>query len=71
MQVVPSAEEGYWLSKGTTRPYGITLNREQHLAWVEFMADVAHSCGCVFLTWSLEAPSLGAHFHREAVESER
>ena len=27
MEVVPSDEEGYWYAKGTTRPYGITLNK--------------------------------------------
>ena len=69
MQVVPSGEQGYWLAKGTTRPSGITLNQEQHLYWLEFMVDVAQSYGCVFSTWSLEAPSLGMHFHSENVES--
>lgn len=69
MQVLPGNEDGYWLSKGTTRPHGITLNQEQHLDWVEFMADVAHSYGCVLSTWSLEAPSLAVHFNSDAIES--
>jgi len=67
-----TADEGQkqWIARGTTRPYGITLTREQHLGWVEFMADVAQSYACIFSTWSLEAPSLGVHFHSADVESE-
>ena len=42
-KVVPSEERGYWYAKGTTRPDGVTLTREQHSGWVEFMADVAQS----------------------------
>ena len=70
MEVVPSDEEGYWYAKGTTRPYGITLNKEQHIGRVEFMADVAQSYACVFSTWSIEAPSLGVSFDSESIESE-
>ena len=60
MEVVPEDPKGYWFVKGTTRPHGITLNREEHLIWVEFMSDVAQSYACVFSTWSLEAPSLAS-----------
>jgi len=63
--VSPDEDQGVWYAKGTTRPYGITLNQEQHLAWVEFMADVAQSHSCVFSTWELEAPSLRAKFQSE------
>ena len=70
MEVVPSDEEGYWYAKGTTRPYGITLNKEQHIGRVEFMADVAQSYACVFSTWSIEAPSLGVSFDSESIECE-
>lgn len=62
---------GYSLIKGTTRPEGITLSQEQHLAWVEFMSDVAQSYACVFSTWSLEAPSLKMRFSSESIESFR
>jgi hypothetical protein len=62
VEVVPSSQDGYWELKGTTRPGGITLSKEQHSAWVEFMADVAQSYACVFSTWQLEAPSLGRVF---------
>lgn len=68
MEVIPG-EEGYWFAKGTTRPYGITLTKEQHTGWVEFMADVALSYACVFSTWSIEAPSLGVSFDSESIES--
>jgi hypothetical protein len=69
IQVVPSNEEGCWLAKGTTRPYGITMNEQQLLGWAEFMSDVAQSYSCVFSTWSLESPKLGLHFHSEEIES--
>ena len=68
MEVVPAKDPGYWLAKGSTRPQGLTLSRDQHLGWVEFMSDVAHSYACVFSTWSLEAPILGASFRSEEVE---
>ncbi len=69
MKVVPGEEEGYWYAKGTTRPYGITLTKDQYDGWVEFMADVAQSYACVFSTWSIEAPSLGVSFNSEDIES--
>lgn len=58
----------YWLLKGTTRPYGVTLSAADHIAWVEFMCDVAADFGCVFSTWSLDAPSLGLTVGSEAFE---
>lgn len=70
VQVLQSKDQTHWLAKGTTRPYGITLSEAQHLGWVEFMADVAQSYSCVFLTWSLEAPSLQARFDSEQIESD-
>ena len=69
MQVLASNEEGYWIAKGTTRPYGINLSQEDHLGWVEFMADAAQSYACVFSTWAIEAPSFGVSFHSEQIES--
>jgi hypothetical protein len=61
IEVMP-ADLGYWHVRGTTRPDGIVLAEDQHLAWVEFMADVARSYACVFSSWALEAPSLGKKF---------
>lgn len=63
-----SGSDGYWLLKGTTRPYGVTLSAEDHLAWVDFMCLVASSHGCVFSTWSLSAPSLNITISSEAFE---
>jgi hypothetical protein len=68
IEVVRSEAGDAWLAKGTTRPYGINLSREQHMAWVEFMADVSQSHSCVFSTWSLEARSLGVRFDSEQLE---
>jgi hypothetical protein len=70
LQVVQSEDQGHWLAKGTTRPYGITLSAEQHIGWVGFMADVAQSYSCVFSTWTIEAPSLHALFESEQIESD-
>ncbi|OUC16444.1 MAG: hypothetical protein B0A82_01600 [Alkalinema sp. CACIAM 70d] len=70
IKVVPGNEPGYWFAQGTTRPYGITLDEEQHLNWVSFMADVAQSHGCVFSSWALEAPSIGVKFNSEDIESD-
>ena len=60
--------DGYWLIKGTTRPYGVTLSAEDHLAWVDFMCEVSASHGCVFSTWSLSAPTLDLSVQSEAFE---
>lgn len=60
--------DGYWLLKGTTRPYGLTLSAADHIAWVDFMCNVAASHNCVFSTWSLSAPSLGLTVSSEAFE---
>jgi hypothetical protein len=62
-------EENYWHVKGTTRPEGITLTKEQHLAWVEFMSDVAQSYACVLSNWSFEVPSLKMSFRSDEIES--
>ena len=64
-----SGPDGYWLLKGTTRPYGVTLTAEDHRAWVEFMCEVASSHGCVFSTWSLNAPALDLTVTSEAFEA--
>ena len=65
MEVVRAAAGDAWLAKGTTRPYCVNLSEAQHIGWAEFMADVSQSYGCVFSTWLLEAPSLGARFESE------
>lgn len=66
---VVASEDGVWFINGTSRPYGLTLSSEQHIGWVEFMADVAQSHACVFSTWSLEAPSLNLKLGSEAIAS--
>ena len=66
---VVTNKDGVWYIKGTSRPYGLTFSSEQHVGWVEFMADVAQSHACVFSTWSLEIPSLDLKFDSESIES--
>ena len=70
VETCADSNEGYWRVLGTTRPDGIYLTEEQHLAWVEFMCDLAQSFACVFSTWTLDAVSLGLKFRSEAVESD-
>jgi hypothetical protein len=65
IEVSPSSEPNYWNVVGTTRPEGISLTKDQHAAWVEFMADVAQSYACVFSHWTLEAPAVGRTFRSE------
>lgn len=65
---IEAASDGYWLLRGTTRPYGVTLSADDHLAWVDYMCEVASLHGCVFSTWSLEAPSLNVTVSSEAFE---
>ncbi len=62
VQLTPAKEPGYTTVSGTTRPHGITLEGQQHEAWVEFMFDVARSHGCMFSEWSFEVPALGKTF---------
>ena len=61
-EVSARSEQNYWDVRGTTRPEGICLTKDQHTAWVEFMVDVARSYACVFSEWTLEAPALGRTF---------
>lgn len=68
-QVAAAAEPGYFTVLGTTRPRGVSLEREQLSAWVEFMSDVAHSYGCVFSEWTLEAPALNRAFRSAEVDA--
>lgn len=60
---------GYHVLTGTTRPYGVTLSATDHLAWVDFMCDVAGSHGCTFSSWSLTAPALGVTIGSDAFEA--
>ena len=69
-QITARSEQRYWSVKGTTRPEGICLTKDQHVAWVEFMVDVARSCGCVFSEWTLEAPALGRTFQSAHLDNE-
>ena len=66
---IVAGEDDIWYINGTSRPYGLTLSSEEHIGWVEFMADVAQSYACVFSTWSLEVPSLNLNFKSEPIES--
>lgn len=63
-------EKEIWMLNGTTRPTGITLNKENHLDWVSFMADVSSQYGCVFSEWTLEAPDLKLIFRSIEIETE-
>ncbi|MBT9444570.1 MAG: hypothetical protein IV086_02595 [Hyphomonadaceae bacterium] len=69
-KVSARSETNYWDVKGTTRPGGICLTKDQHAAWVEFMVDVARSYACVFSGWTLEAPALGRTFQSAHLDTD-
>ena len=68
LKISARSEQDYWDIKGTTRPNGICLTRDEHAAWVEFMVDVARSYACVFSEWTLEAPALGGTFQSKQLD---
>lgn len=53
VEIVPATQEGYWLIKATTRPYGKSINQPSWMAWVEYMVMIGFSNNCVFSTWSV------------------
>ncbi|REJ67068.1 MAG: hypothetical protein DWQ31_12470 [Planctomycetota bacterium] len=59
----------YWYLDGTTRPVPMAFERDQLLAWVKFMADVAQSYACVFSTWVLTQASTGKQWGNESFEA--
>lgn len=69
-EVSARSEKGYWCVIGTTRPEGVCLTKNQHIAWVEFMADVARSYSCVFSEWALEAPAIGRTFQSAHLDND-
>lgn len=69
-EISSRSEANYWDLRGTTRPEGICLTKDQHAAWVEFMVDVAQSFACVFSEWTLEAPALGRTFQSAALDND-
>ncbi len=69
-QITARSERGCWSVTGTTRPEGICLTKDQHVAWVEFMVDVARSCGWVFSGWTLQAPELGRTFQSAHLDND-
>ena len=63
-------EEGYWLIKGTTRPYGNEFNKEQWFGWVEFMLSLGFSNNAVFSTWSVYDPKSKKTWSSEEIDVE-
>lgn len=70
MSLEYNKDSEYWLIKGTSRPYGVTLSSKQHKAWVEFMLDVGKSYRCVFSTWSMTEPKSKKTYSNEEIETE-
>jgi hypothetical protein len=69
-EATPSNEEGYWLIKGTTRPYGNEFNNEQWFGWVEFMVSLGFSNNAVFSTWSVYDPKSKKTWSSEEIDVE-
>lgn len=64
-----AGNDGYWLVRGTTHPYGVSFDDAQHRDWVEFMCDLAQSHGCVFSTWAVTVHPRGPRIDSEAIEA--
>jgi hypothetical protein len=56
VEATPADENGYWLIKGTSRPYGYEFGRDEWFGWVEFMISLGFSNNAVFSTWSVYDP---------------
>ena len=69
-EVSPADEKGYWLIKGTTRPYGNEFNSGQWFGWVEFMVSLGFSNNSVFSTWSVYDPKNKRTWSSEEIEVE-
>ena len=69
-EVSPANEKGYWLIKGTTRPYGNEFNSDQWFGWVEFMVSLGFSNNAVFSTRSVYDPKTKKTWSSEEVEDE-
>lgn len=69
-EISKAKEEGYWLIKGTTRPYGSEFNKEQWFGWVEFMVSLGFSNNAVFSTWSVFDPKSKKTWSTEEIEVE-
>jgi len=50
LELSPATEQGYFLIKGTTRPYGNEFTYQQWIDWVEFMVGVGFTHKSVFST---------------------
>jgi len=69
-EISKANEEGYWLIKGTTRPYGNEFNKEQWFGWVEFMVSLGFSNNAVFSTWSVYDPKSKVTWSSEEIDIE-
>ncbi len=67
--VSSNTETGYWLIKGSTRPYGKQLTAEQWRGWIDFMVFAGFNNNCVFSTWSVYEPKTKKMWSSEAIET--
>lgn len=66
----PDADSGYWLIKGSTRPYGKQLTAEQWNGWIDYMVFVGFQNNCVFSTWAVYEPKSKKTWASESIEKE-
>jgi hypothetical protein len=69
-EAIPAKEKGYWLIKGTTRPYGNEFNEDQWFSWVDFMVSLGFSNNAVFSSWAVYDPKSKKTWSSEAIEAE-
>ncbi|WP_415753807.1 hypothetical protein [Pseudomonas leptonychotis] len=70
LELSTASEPGYFLIKGTTRPYGNEFTQEQWLGWVEYMVSTGFSHNAVFSTWSVYDPASKSTWSSESIEAE-
>lgn len=69
VRIVPANDPGYWLIKGTTRPYGKKLSADDWQGWIEFMVATGFENNCVFSTWAVYDPTSKRSWSSEEIEA--
>jgi len=69
LELSAAPEPGYFLIKGTTRPYGNEFTYQQWMDWVAFMVGVGFTHNSVFSAWSVYSPKTKKTWSSEAVEA--
>jgi len=67
-EIIQSNESGYWLIKGTTRPYGNEFSKRQWMSWVDYMVSKGAVNNSTFSTWAVYEPKSKNTWSSESIE---